>query len=198
MRCFGTAGKNTRSLGILAAHKNQQLLCQRGLIWLRLEGRAYASCRMWTCSSPNLRLIPGGTGGKESPCQCRDTRDAGLIPEFGRSPGEGNGTPLQYSCLENPTDRGAWRATARGAAKRRTRLVTEHMWEMTHSQRISQKFNRDSPEMRDPKGHYKLSTHPCLTGRLLQPQGGLRVPSGKQNPWQNLENCLNLADHLAL
>ena len=37
---------------------------------------------------------------------------AGLIPESGRSPGEGNGTPLQYSCLENPTDRGAWRATA--------------------------------------------------------------------------------------
>ena len=37
--------------------------------------------------------------------------DAGLIPKSGRSPGEGNGNPLQYSCLENPIDRGAWRAT---------------------------------------------------------------------------------------
>ena len=40
-----------------------------------------------------------------------NTGDPGLIPELGRSPGEGNGTPLQYSCLENPMDRGAWQAT---------------------------------------------------------------------------------------
>ena len=69
---------------------------------------------------------------------------------------------------------------------------------MSHSQRISQKFNRDILEMRDYKGLDKLSTQSCLAGRLLQPQGGLRVPSGKQNPWQNFENCLSLADHLAL
>ena len=43
--------------------------------------------------------------------------DAGLIPGLGRSPGEGNGNPLQYSCLGNPMDRGAWRATVRGVAK---------------------------------------------------------------------------------
>ena len=40
-----------------------------------------------------------------------------LIPGLGRSPGEGNGNPLQYSCLENPMDRGAWWATVRGVAK---------------------------------------------------------------------------------
>ena len=46
--------------------------------------------------------------------------DAGLIPGSGRSPGGGNGNPLQYSCLENPMDRGAWRATVHGVAKSRT------------------------------------------------------------------------------
>ena len=49
-------------------------------------------------------------------------RDAGSIPGSGRSPGEGNGNLPQYSCLENPTDRGAWWATVHGAAKSWTRL----------------------------------------------------------------------------
>ena len=49
-----------------------------------------------------------------------ETRDTGLIPGLGRSPGEGNGNPLQSSCLENPMDRGAWRATAREVTKSRT------------------------------------------------------------------------------
>ena len=48
--------------------------------------------------------------------------DLGSIPGSGRSPGEGNGNPLQYSCLENPMDGGAWRATVHGVAKSRTRL----------------------------------------------------------------------------
>ena len=50
----------------------------------------------------------------ESPC---NAGDLGSIPEWRRSPGEGNGTPLQYSCLKNPMDRGAWQATVRGAAE---------------------------------------------------------------------------------
>ena len=50
--------------------------------------------------------------------------DAGLIPRSGRSPGGGNGNPLQYSCLENPMDRGAWWATVHGAARVRHDLVT--------------------------------------------------------------------------
>ena len=49
--------------------------------------------------------------GKESACNAGDTGDVGSIPESGRSPGEGNGNPLQYSCLENSMDRGAWWAT---------------------------------------------------------------------------------------
>ena len=48
--------------------------------------------------------------------------DLGWIPGSGRSPGEGNGNPLQHSCLENPMDRGAWQATVHGVAKSRTRL----------------------------------------------------------------------------
>ena len=60
---------------------------------------------------------------KNLPASARDTRDAGSIPELGRSPGEGNGNPLQYSCPENPMDRGAWRATVPGVAKSWTRLI---------------------------------------------------------------------------
>ena len=48
--------------------------------------------------------------------------DLGSIPESGRSPGEGNGSPLQYFCLGNPVDRGAWRATVRGIKKNWTQL----------------------------------------------------------------------------
>ena len=48
--------------------------------------------------------------------------DAGSIPRSGRSPGEGNGNPLRYSCLKNPMDRGAWRAAVHGVAQSQTRL----------------------------------------------------------------------------
>ena len=57
---------------------------------------------------------PGGLDGKESACSAGDL---GLIPGWGRSPGEGNVYPLQYSCLENPMDRGAWWAAAHGVAQ---------------------------------------------------------------------------------
>ena len=57
---------------------------------------------------------------KNSPANAGDISYAGLIPGSGRSPGEGNGNPLQYSCLENPMDRGAWRATVHWVSKSRT------------------------------------------------------------------------------
>ena len=56
---------------------------------------------------------------KESACNAGDLSS---IPGLGRSPGEGNGNSLQYSCLENPTDRGAWRATVHRVTKSQTRL----------------------------------------------------------------------------
>ena len=58
--------------------------------------------------------LPQWLSGKES---AYTAEDVGLIPDLGRSPGEGNGNPLQYSCLENPMDRRAWRATVHGVSK---------------------------------------------------------------------------------
>ena len=66
--------------------------------------------------NPSLPLnnFPGGSDGKAS---AYNAGDLGLIPGSGRSPGEGNGNPLQYSCLENPMDREAWEATVHGVAE---------------------------------------------------------------------------------
>ena len=58
-----------------------------------------------TCKIKNRWDFPGGSDGKAS---AYNAGDPGSIPGLGRSPGEGNGNPLQYSCLENPIDRGAW------------------------------------------------------------------------------------------
>ena len=64
--------------------------------------------------------FPGGASGKESDYQCRKV--VGSIPGSGRSPGGGHSNQLQCSCLENPMDRGAWRATVQRVAKHWTRL----------------------------------------------------------------------------
>ena len=64
-------------------------------------------------------MVPGGSDGKESAC---NVGDWGLIPGLERSPGEGNGYPLQYSGLENPMNKGVWRAVVHGFAKSQTGL----------------------------------------------------------------------------
>ena len=64
--------------------------------------------------------FPGGSNGKES---ASNAGDWGSVPGLGRSPGEGNGYPLQYSYLENSLERGAWRAIAHGIAKSHTQLT---------------------------------------------------------------------------
>ena len=63
-----------------------------------------------------------GTVAKNLPGKAGDPRNVGLIPGSGRSPGVGNGNPLQYPCLRNPLDRGAWRATVHGLAKNWTQM----------------------------------------------------------------------------
>ena len=68
----------------------------------------------------NLRGFPGGSAVKAS---AWNAGDPGSLPGSGRSPGEGNGNPLQYSCLENPMEGGAWWATVYGLAKSGTRLI---------------------------------------------------------------------------
>ena len=62
----------------------------------------------------HLEGVPGHSVGKETAC---NAGDPGSLPGLGRSPGEGNGHLLQYSCLENPMDRGAWRATVQGSLR---------------------------------------------------------------------------------
>ena len=75
---------------------------------------------MW---STQLTLLPCGSDGKES---ALNEGDLGLIPGLGRCPGEGNGYPLQYSCLENPMDRRACQATVQGVSKSWTHPSDEH------------------------------------------------------------------------
>ena len=65
------------------------------------------------------RSFPGGSDGNESAC---NAGELGSIPGLGRSPGGGNDNPLQYSCLGNPMDTGAWQTTVDGIAKSRTQL----------------------------------------------------------------------------
>ena len=64
-----------------------------------------------------LKTLLGFPGASEVKASACSVGDLGLIPGSGRSPGEGNGNPLQYSCLENPMDRGVWWATVQGVAK---------------------------------------------------------------------------------
>ena len=68
------------------------------------------------------RDFPGDDSGKESTCQCRRQRRPGFDPWVGKIPRKGNGNPVQCSCLENPMDRGAWRATVHRVAKTQTQL----------------------------------------------------------------------------
>ena len=75
--------------------------------------------------------FPGGTSGKEPTYQCRCKR-LEFDPRSGRSPGGGHDNPLQYSCLKNPMDRGAWWAIVHGVKKSRTQLK----WLGTHSMHI--------------------------------------------------------------
>ena len=88
-----------------------------GVKWVRdfpgLEGGGETGQRRASQVAPMVKSPPANTG---------DRRDAGSTPGSGRSPGGGHGNPPQCSCLENPMDRGAWRATVHGAAKSWTRL----------------------------------------------------------------------------
>ena len=79
-----------------------------------------SSGRLWQSMG-----FPDGSAGKEPTCNAGDARDMGPIPGLGRSPGGGNSSLLCYSCLENPTDRGAWWATVHRVTKSRTRLSTQ-------------------------------------------------------------------------
>ena len=103
-----------------------------GCCWWRLIRNSL----LWQFELSGLTSLclgfPGGSDGKESVC---NAGDLGLIPGLGRSPGEGNGNILQYSCLENPMDRGAWWDAVHGVSKSQTQLewLTQTHTNTTHS-----------------------------------------------------------------
>ena len=89
--------------------------------------------------------FPGGSVVKNPPANAGDT---GSIPGSERSPGEGNGNPLQYSCLENTMDRGAWQATVPGVAELDTHMFTHghthtHTHGHTHTRTLKSEFFAD-------------------------------------------------------
>ena len=102
--------------------------------------------------------FPGGSDGKASAC---NLGDLGLTPGFQRSPGEGNGNPLQYSSVENPMDRGAWKATANGVtktSKSQTRLSNFTEWIMVDTRHYTFVHIRS----------YKTKTELCHYCSMLQ------------------------------
>ena len=100
----------------LVAQLVMSLQCRRPLLDSWVRKIPWRSVRVPT---PVFLGFPGGSDGKESPC---NAGDLGSIPGMGRSPGKWNGYPLQYSCLENSTDRGVWQAIVHGVAKSWTQL----------------------------------------------------------------------------
>ena len=106
------------------------------------------------CDTVNLsRGFPGGSDGKQSAC---NAGDPGSIPGSGKSPGEGNGNPLQYSCLENPMGRGAWRATVHGVSESdKTEWLTcslSRFWCTELCLRLDWYFVKESTLMSSPGG----------------------------------------------
>ena len=97
---------------------NSPLLSQARMscVLVCLRGKGFLLVLKWG-GLQAVRGFPGGSDGKESDC---NVRDPGSIPALERSPEEGTGYPLQYSCLENPMDRRAWRATVHAVTKSRT------------------------------------------------------------------------------
>ena len=103
----------------------------------RIKTRSQCLEPRFAAESEILRF-PSGAVIKNPPAKAGDTRDMGSIPGWGRSPGGGNGNPLQHSCLENSMDRGAWRATVHGVAKELNRTsvcvcVHAHTHTRTHT-----------------------------------------------------------------
>ena len=98
-------------------------------IWKQLDQIVFTYLSVtsaWSRGFPVAQLV------KNLPAKAGDKRDTGLIPGLGRSPGEGNGHPFQYSCLENSMDRGVWQSTAHGVTKYQTWL-SAHAHTHTHT-----------------------------------------------------------------
>ena len=99
-----------------------------GSVWVSCHPKAWSTANIqqllnkFNCILSVLEGFPSGLVVKNPPANAGDTRDSSLIPESGRSSGEGNGNPLQDSCLENSMNRGVWKATVHRMAKSQTQL----------------------------------------------------------------------------
>ena len=94
-----------KTLSFSLSRREQIILKQKDFLFILFKG---ISCFCYICVE-----LDDASDSKEAACH---VEDLGLIPESGRSPGEGNGNPLQYSCLENSMDRGTWWAIVHGVA----------------------------------------------------------------------------------
>ena len=111
---------------------NSITLANESLTWYRFLAYIIAQ-HFRTLASKNsvwaYKGFPGGSSGKEAACQCRlEVTDMGSIPGLGRSPGGGHGNPLQYSCLKNLMDKGAWHAEVHGIVQSQTGLQRFSMY----------------------------------------------------------------------
>ena len=109
--------------------------------------------------------LPSRLSGKESACDAEAAGDVGSIPRLGRSPGGGNGKPLQYSCLENPMDRGTWWATVHRVTKsgtwlKRLSMSTRHFLLLIHLTHFSLQSMQLSSTVHSnsPYGRWHLSS----------------------------------------
>ena len=93
-----------------------------GAWWAAISGVTQSRTRLKLLSSSSSKEVMGFLGGSVVKNPPADAGDGGLFPGLGECPGEGNGNPLQYSCLENPTGRGAWWTTVPGVTKSQSKL----------------------------------------------------------------------------
>ena len=133
----------------------------------------------WEFTRKRIRVSQGALVVKNPPASAGDKRDVGSIPGLGRCPGGGHGNPLQYSCLENPMDRGAWWATVHRVAKSQTRLkqlgrhTQEKNWGKSLLGRYEGTKSLGATKYRD-SGRISQTSLPVSTtcGRILE--GGAR------------------------
>ena len=129
--------------------------------------------------------FPGGLEGRASAC---NEGDPGSIPGLGRSLGEGNGNPLQYSCLENPMDRAAWWATVHGVAKSQTRLSSHFT-----SYMINEKYKKKKFNLKDTKNQWWLLEVEWEMGKMGE--GGQNVQNSSCKINRSGECNVQQGDH---
>ena len=125
-------------------------------VWI-LGGYYWSHCNAQALC---MACIFGAMVVKNLPANSEGTRDAGLIPESGRSSGEGNGSPLYYSCLENLMDRRAWQATVHSVAKSQTRL-SNWRHRHAHSNSFMMKWNS---YFKTRQKYFKIKFFSALSG----------------------------------